>query len=267
MQAQRKTLSLASLALRLAVLMAVVLTCWRTGVTVLPGSAPESRIALGAGLSCAVLITVLLLARFDRLPRAVLGHHGAAANARAFLLGVALWLVPALIGIGLCVALGWATVSLRASPGECLGTLALVGLAVFLVEAFPEELAMRGYVQGMLGTRFPPWVALLLQAALFLGFAWALGAMSTPSQQMLLPGFALILGYARAVGGSVWVPMGVHAAWMTTTQAMSPGYGLVVVEGLQALQFIAFALLPSAAIGSVLAIRAPGFSWTRRAQR
>jgi membrane protease YdiL (CAAX protease family) len=236
--------------------------CWRAGIPLAGGRGIVAHMQLGAALSVAVLVAVLLLARGDGLRAATIGHHAAAANARAFLFGAGLWLAPALAGLALCIAAGWTTVTLEVSPAGLLGTIPIVALGVLLVEAFPEELALRGYIQGVLGQRCAAWVAMCLQALLFLGFAWAVGALSSAQQWMFLPGFALVLGYARAVGGSIWVSIGIHTAWMTTTQLLlSPLYGMATVQGVQTLQFVAFVLLPSATICTVLASLHPRFSW------
>lgn len=135
-------------------------------------------------------------------------------------------------------------------------------LGVFLTEALPEELALRGYVQGLVACCAAPWVALLLQAALFTIFAWAVGALASPGQWMFIPCLALILGYVRALAGNVWACIGVHMAWMTTAQLVAAH---MAVEGLPVLQFVAFALLPSATIDAALGLLRPGFDWRRGA--
>ena len=135
----------------------------------------------------------------------------------------------------------------------------LVG--VFLVEALPEELAVRGYAQGVAARRLTAWAALLVQVALFTGFAWAVGALASFQQWLFIPSFALILGYVRAVTGNVWTSIGVHTAWMTVQQWLALHAD---ADGLQALQFVAFALLPSAALGTVLGLRHPHVDWRGR---
>ncbi|MGY1529979.1 CPBP family intramembrane glutamic endopeptidase [Luteimonas sp. A649] len=252
--------------LRVAILLCVMAACWRFGMPLSTGRGTGGHVLLGLALSAVVLATVLLLARRERLAARMLGHHSAGANARAFFLGIALWTLPAAIGLALCTAAGWTTVAVHASPTEVLAAIPVAALGVFLVEAFPEELVFRGYIQGRVGRTRAAWVALLVQAALFIAFAWAVGALASLQQWMFLPGLALILGYARAVGGSVWLAMGVHTAWMTATALLlSPQHGVATVGGVETLQFIAFALLPSATIGTVLGIRAPGFSWRAQA--
>src|SRR5690606_35562054 len=133
-------------------------------------------------------------------------------------MGAGLWLVPAAIGVAACVGLGWSSVSFPAPADQLLAALPLLALTVLLVEALPEEFAVRGWAQGLAACRHSHWVALLLQAAVFIAMAWLAGAMQSVGQWMFLPGFALILGYVRALTGSVWSSIGVHFAWMTTSQ-------------------------------------------------
>lgn len=261
-------MSWTTLSLRLGLLGVAIVATWYAALSV-PGvdglPAVATRTLQGALISASVLAIVFLLLRRDRLPWRDIGIRDAAANLRAFALGAGLWLAPALAGAALCVAMGWTTFSLQTTPMALLAALLPLALAVFLIEAFPEELALRGYAQGLVMRKAAPWVALLLQAALFVAFAWAVGALYSPQQWMFLPGLALILGYARALGGNVWTSIGVHAAWMTTTQLLAPQAGHVAVEGLQTLQFVAFALLPSATLGIVLGLLNPGFDWRRPA--
>lgn len=252
-----------TLALRLGLVAIAIVGIWRGALALFGGDAgydPATHLLRGALISAAVLALVFLLLRLDRLRWRDIGHHAVGANLRAFALGAGLWLVPALLGTAACVALGWASIALLSTPSAMLAALLPLALGVFLVEAFPEELAVRGYAQGLLARRTAQWVALLLQMLLFVAFAWAVGAMSSPQQWMFLPGFALILGYARALTGNVWTGMGVHTAWMTTTQLL---HGHAAVDGLQTLQFVAFVLLPSATIGIVLGVLRPHFDWRR----
>lgn len=219
---------------------------------------PPGHLLAGVLLSAMVLALVAWLRRRERLSWDIIGQHSAGRNLRAFAMGAGLWLLPAAIGTAVCVALGWSSISFRAPPAQVLAALPLLALTVLLVEALPEEFAVRGWAQGLAARRYPQWAALLLQAALFVAMAWLAGAMQSAEQWMFLPGFALILGYARALTGSVWTSIGVHFAWMTTSQLIN---GHASVEGMAMLQFVAFALLPSATLGAVLGMMRPGFRW------
>ena len=252
----------AALALRLALLAAGLVLVWRITLSIAYQGGRDTASHLGAGLAISVATAALVYAllRLDRLSWRDVGVGNFAANLRAFALGAGLWLAPALAGVALCVALGWTSISLRSPPAAAAMAMALLPLAlgVFLVEALPEELALRGYAQGLVGRQAPAWVALLAQALLFTAFAWAVGALDSLQQWLFIPGLALILGYARALTGSVWTGIGIHATWMTAQQWMSLHCS---VAGMQTLQFLAFALLPSATLGIALGLRHPHFDW------
>lgn len=251
---------------RVAILGAGAVLVWRC-VLALPGdtAGPDTarHLLQGTLISAGVVVLLALLLRLDRRGLPDVGMGPFPANARAFLLGVGLWALPALAGAAACVGLGWASISLESSVTAVLAALPPLALGVFLFEAFPEELILRGYVQGLVGRRYAAWVALLAQMLVFVLFAWAVGALYSTEQWMLIPGLALILGYARAVSGNVWCCIGIHLAWMTTAQLLSPAHGHAVVQGMQTLQFIAFALLPSMTIGIVLPLLRPTFDWRR----
>src|SRR5690606_39221937 len=98
---------------------------------------------------------------------------------------------------------------------------------------FPAAGSSGQWMRTRHGERKMRWIRMVLPAAIFAGtlrlYALAgfdgqdaldrvlAGAMQSPGQWMFLPGFALILGYVRALSGSVWAGMGVHFAWMTTS--------------------------------------------------
>lgn len=254
-----------SLTIRIALLLAGLTLVWRATMAVTGYQGPrDTALHLGTGLAISIATFALLavLVRFDRLPLRDIGTQRIAGNLRAFAIGAGLWLVPALAGTAVCLALGWTTIAPRSSATGLAIAIPLLALGVFLIEALPEELAFRGYVQGLVGRRAPAWVALLVQLGAFTTFAWAIGALDSVRQWMFIPGFALILGYARAMSANAWTAIGIHAAWMTTQQALAMHAD---VTGMQTLQFLAFALLPSATLGVVLGVRHADFDWRRPA--
>lgn len=253
-----------ALACRLLVLMAAAVVLWLGALALDGATLPPStwrRTTQGLIVSLGVLVLVHVLRGRNAGPDAIAGLARASVHLRAFVFGACLWMLPALLGIILCVLLGWTSIELRAPPAALLAALPPLALGVLLLEALPEELLFRGYAQGELGRRHAAWIALLAQMLLFVGFAWAIGALTSLSQWMLVPGLALILGYARALTGGVWTCIGIHFAWMTTTQLLASPQ--ISVTGMQTLQFVAFALLPSAAIGTALSVRRPDFDWRR----
>ena len=245
---------------RLAVLGAGMVVLWRVvlALQMLPDSPMLGRLLQGGLVSVGVVSLVWLLLKRDSLSMADIGSANLSTNIRAFLFGAGLWLLPALIGLALCVGMGWVSIALDSSATNISQTILLFVATVFLIEAFPEELAFRAYAQSLIWQRYAAWIALLMQAALFVAFAWAVGAMHSSQQWSFIPGFALILGFARMVSGNVWTAIGIHTAWMTATQALN---GYATVEGLRTLLFLAFTLLPSITIGIVLPLRNPAFKW------
>ncbi|MCD9030162.1 CPBP family intramembrane metalloprotease [Luteimonas sp. Y-2-2-4F] len=229
------------------------------------GAEPAGRLGAAAALGLAAIALVALALRLEGRDRRSLGMAARwREDLRAFAGGALLWTLPAAAGIALCLALGWARIEPLAGPGQAVRLLAWLVPAVLLSEAIPEELLFRGWLQSRLAARFARWLAVLLQAAAFCAFAWLAGAMTGAAQWMFLPGFALILGAVRALTGSLWTSAGVHAAWMGVAQALAPANGQFAVEGLATLQVVAFALLPSAAMGVWFGIRHAGFDWRAR---
>ncbi|MDH5833822.1 CPBP family intramembrane glutamic endopeptidase [Luteimonas kalidii] len=253
--------------LRLVLLVAGMLLVWRTTLSVLPYEAGRNasvHMTAGVLISAGVLGLLVVLKRLDGLSWREMGSGGAHRNLRAFALGAGLWLLPAAAGTALCIALGWSTLDLRSPGAHVAWTLPALALGVFLVEALPEELAVRGYAQGLAVRALPPWASLLLQVVVFTAFAWGVGALGSVQQWLFIPALALILGYARALTGSTWTGIGVHTAWMTSQQWLAAN---AEAQGMQTLQFVAFALLPSATLGAVLGMRHPEFDWRRAMRR
>lgn len=169
--------------------------------------------------------------------------------------GAGLWLLTALPATALLLWLGVASVEMTSDWPAALASLAILVPTVLLIEAIPEELLFRGYLQGTLAQRLSPWLAVVAQALLFVLFAWAIGATSAPGQWSFLPGFALILGGLRLMGGNLGWPLGFHAALMIATQWLL-AHGHFKVGNAMAIQMLAFVALPSAVYGVVLSMRA-----------
>lgn len=246
----------AHLLLRMAAALLACLAIWRTGLSLLPEAATLAHRLLAGSvitlLACGVLFVAL---RIDRLDAGLLGLDRPRQVLQGVLAGAGLWLLVALPATVLLLWLGVASVRVTSDWPSALATLALLVPVVLLIEAIPEELLFRGYVQGTAARRWSPWLAVLLQAIAFVMFAWAIGATARPGQWSFLPGFALILGGLRLMGGSLGWPIGFHAALMVATQWLL-AHGHFAVANAMAIQVLAFVVLPSAAYGVVLSIRA-----------
>lgn len=87
------------------------------------------------------------------------------------------------------------------------GALAVAALAV-LVAPLLEEFFFRGWLQGTLERRLPPWVAILATAAVF-------AALHGVEAFGLVPRFALAVaaGYAAWATRSIWPSVALHSAY------------------------------------------------------
>ncbi|MGW3896245.1 CPBP family intramembrane glutamic endopeptidase [Micromonospora profundi] len=201
-----------------------------------------------AVLTTALVVPLVVAARrlLDRRPWAGLGLPSLRAGWRRLLLGMACWLVPAAVGLALCLGLGWVEISLRTSLGDAVRVAALLVVLVFLYEALPEELVFRGYLQHSLATRLPAWQAAVGQAALFTAFGFLVGAARSPDRLLLFFVFALLLGGFRAATGDIWAGIGFHVAFQTVAQLFGDVGGVFDVRGADVLGGVAMGAIPFA---------------------
>src|SRR5699024_8637340 len=174
-----------------------------------------------------------------------LGQTANRTHVFSFFLGFLLWVIPASIGLIICLMLGWVEITLHTDMNILLLSIFILFITVFLMEALPEELIFRGYIYRYLNVLFPHWMTVILQTLSFTLFAYFIGAMYSVEQIQFLPGFAFMLGYFRAVSGNVWTSIGFHVAIMTAFQILSPIHNHFDVSELMTLKFFAFILLPS----------------------
>lgn len=249
-------LSASGLLLRLGLCVLAGIAIWTLGLSVLPagGVTPAHRLLAGVLITLPVCGLVAIGLRMDRLDTRLLGLRHARQVLHGALAGAGLWLATSLPATALLVWLDVASVQMRSDWATALATLAVLIPAVLLIEAIPEELLFRGYLQGTIARRLSPWLAVVLQAGLFVLFAWAIGATAAPGQWSFLPGFALILGGLRWMGGNLGWPIGFHAALMVSTQWLL-AHGHFAVDNAMAIQAFAFVALPSAVYGVVLSMR------------
>ena len=244
-----------SLLLRSSVAALACIGIWKAGLSLLPEAAsPAQRLLAGCVISTLTLAFIALALRWDRLGPSLLGVTRMRDVLRGMLGGAGLWLSTALPVTAILLWLGIAEVRMDSDWFAALATLVILIPAVLLIEALPEELIFRGYLQGLAARSLSPWLAVFIQAGLFLLFAWAIGATDAPGQWSFLPGFALILGGLRLMGGNLGWPIGFHAAMMIATQWLL-AHGHFAVHNAMAIQVVAFVALPSAVYGVVLSIR------------
>jgi uncharacterized protein len=201
-----------------------------------PNLAETPRHAALGVVTGAAAVGLIVAARrlLDRRSVRSLGVGSPAIAARHLLFGAAYWLTLAAVGLGVGMWLGWLEVTVAAPGAAALLFLLLRAALVFVFEAFPEELAFRGYLYANLCERLGTAAAVVLQAVLFTGWAFAFVALAealgaradwviSADRAILFVTFGLILGLLRAISGSIWIGVGFHLAFQTVSQLHAAG--------------------------------------------
>lgn len=171
-------------------------------------------------------------------------------------LGFLCWILSAIISLYVLTLAGQVTIAIQTEPTTLIMRFVLLLVAVFFIEAFPEEI-MRDYIYSRLETSFTPWVALLAQTSLFILFAFLTGSLYSIDQWLFIPGFGFLLGYFRMLSGDIWFSMGFHVSMMTITQLISPMRQIVEVDGnFFIVRFLSFVLIPAIISSIILHMRA-----------
>lgn len=201
-----------------------------------------SRIAFGSIttiLTLAILYGVLHF--YDKKP---LSFIFGSKNLRAFFVGAGFFIVPTLITLVAAMLLGFIEITPQASFTNITGNLIALAALVFISEALPEELIFRGYVFKKLSSFTRAWATIAIQAALFLLFAFLIGAISDPVDASFLFTFAIVLGILRAATGSVWAAIGFHLACMLFQQGFGTTWSLFTVSDPSMLQTFILGMIP-----------------------
>lgn len=210
------------------------------------GEEYSSTIHFFTGLAITILSFTLVNTALsaNRISWKQLGMGDFGKNIISFLVGSFLWLIPAAIGLIIVLSIGWAEITVTSNLSQLLSRLLILYITVFLIEAFPEELIMRGYIYSHINAIFPHWKTVLIQTLIFSIFAYFVGAIYSLEQLLFIPGYGFMLGYIRAKSGNVWTTIGFHTAIMTASQIINPVHGHFDVNGIFAIRFFAFNLLP-----------------------
>lgn len=176
------------------------------------------RILTGLVLSALVLAVIALLIGYvDRKRMGDAGLTGIRAGWRLALWGAVIWVVPACATFGVLALLGTPLI-VTVPAAELALTVLLLFLAVLFAEALPEEAVFRGYVATTLSTVTRGWWTITIQAVLFMLFAGLLRQNWNPLDLSLFLAMGIGFGYLRMITGSVWMPVGFHAAFQTGAQ-------------------------------------------------
>ena len=232
----------------IAAVSALAVGLWRLAMVVHAATPPvfarADHLAFAGVLSLGAVALVGLALRLERAPVRSIGL----ARPVAALEGALWWLVPALAGLGIALALGWGRIELLAAPAEAVGKFAALVALVFLSEALPEELIFRGWLQSRLTSRLGPWGGVLGQAALFTAFAVIIGAAPDPMQASFIAAFGVALGVLRAATGSLWAPIGFHLVFMTVQQGHGGGWDLIALDLPEMTRMLILAQIPFALV-------------------
>lgn len=235
--------------------VALALATWLGGLTGASASPDQpfvSRITV-AGTVCVAVVGVILLLRLriDRAPLAEMGLTGLRSDARGFLLGAAAVLACGAVVIGPITLFGWARWT-DLDAVALIGFIASNSIIALLLEAIPEEIAIRGYALSSLRQGFTTRIAgtlgivtFLLVPPIALGTGWVLeqsngggifalspGGQDGLTYYAMLAAFGLLLTYARdsTEASTVWTCIGAHLAWLTVNRIVLGGANGIRVE-------------------------------------
>jgi membrane protease YdiL (CAAX protease family) len=162
-----------------------------------------------AWIAGVVFVTWLVRVKLNRAPWA--GMALPAPQLGALVLGFAAGGTLLLLAFAIQQQLGWLNVT-GVSPLSAAWPRLALALLPSLGVGVAEELAFRGYVFQTLGERMPVWAAAGLSAVIFALYHFTLGGFG-PAFAMVVVGFALTYTVVRLATGSLWFPIGFHAAW------------------------------------------------------
>lgn len=248
--------------------LALALATWLgglVGISATPDQPLGARLAVaGAGCVAVVAAIVQLRRRVDRAPLAGIGLTGPRSDAGGFLLGVGVVGASGALVIATLTLLGWAEWT-GVDGLAVVSFLVTNTLVALLLEAIPEEIAIRGYALSSLRTAFPRAAATALGIAAFLlvppfalAAGWALGLISGGEAFTLAPGgqdpvvyytmlaaFGLLLTFARdaTLAATVWTCIGAHLTWLTINRIVlgsAPGVDLAFAPDAELLCFAVY---------------------------
>ncbi len=149
----------------------------------------------------------------DRRPFVSLGFRLDRDVLPDLLTGAALALAQMLIILAVGWAAGWLSVQWLDGAALIRGvTTGLLALVFFCLVALGEELIFRGYLQVNLSEGTPQWLAIGLSAILF-GLFHVLNPHFSWLALLNIVLAGLVMGYGRAITGSLWLPLAYHLSW------------------------------------------------------
>lgn len=173
-----------------------------------------------AGAVTIVAATWLATHFLDHRPFATIG-----LAPRRLVRHLALGAVAGMDWIGISLGAAWLGGWLAYRPGQVISWAALLGAGVALVlNVLTQQLVLCGYVLQTIRARAGAPLAIVLAAAMFVGFhAAAFKGAWLPAGNVFLAGLLFCTAYQLT--GQLWFPIGMHAAWNFT---LGPVLGLAV---------------------------------------
>ena len=206
----RRIFTFPLVAMVIAVVICII--CFTVGMLIvkyllppIPGFKQELMFDL-ASIPILLLAYYFIIAKLGRHPK---NDYRDPAALRRLGLGLAGGLLIFTISVGIAALLGVYRIT---GPGDFSGLVpAIIGAAIF--PAISEELVFRGILFRWIEEFGGSWVALLVTSAFF-GASHLMNPNATPIAAIGIAFEAgVMLGAAYMLTRSLWLPMGLHAAW------------------------------------------------------
>lgn len=158
------------------------------------------------------IIYILFERKKDSLHTVKLGLKGSAPLSR-FAEGLLAGVILITVSCGFIWALGGVKL-LRMEWNAQVVCELLGGALLFAGVSFNEELLTRGYLQGLIRSRYGAITAISLTSSVFaLMHAFNPGIWNSPLPFLNLLLAGALFGVAREVSGGLWMPIGMHLSW------------------------------------------------------
>ena len=167
--------------------------------------------AVFSTFAAAAIANAFALRIFERLQLPAIGLNWTEGSWRNLALGLAGGAGAALIVLGAPVLAGAATVAADPLHPANFGAGLLV-LISLIFGAVGEEMLFRGYPFQILMASVGRFATILPMAVLFAAMH-SFNQNVTPLGLINTAGFGLVLGYAFARAGDLWLPIGIHLGW------------------------------------------------------
>lgn len=181
---------------------------------------------------------ILVLTKLDRLPLKSLFNESLTRSTLKFCMGAGLILVPMVLHFTIALSSGWVRPVTEIDASVVLSILGVMAYA-FFYEAFPEELALRGYIFGRLNSRMVKWKAFFLTLFIFIALPifsglllWLAVGNSTEISNALKPEYLLtlfLMGFfiqiVRVSFNSFWAGMGIHFSILISDRIIGTSKG------------------------------------------